>query len=290
MPGIAPVPGLSAGFLQIGVSAFTMHDQAVPPVPPAPVPLPSIPGLIEGPAFMGWPPGGLSHKKGTKTQFDGNPAVQYSHDIGFLIPHFAIPMNALCAVNTVFSKHKVMFPVSKVMIEGQPLGTYLFFLLGGICCNPVSLPTGVVILLKCTVWTAMSFADLAIGLITAAFDAAFDWVMGKIFPTRGGTSKLPMQVLGGLTFKEMVTEGGGKLVARWVGEQIAREALPWALQNLVIQPLTQWAPNWGAGQIPGAPPWLGDQRPGVGMGNWGPPLFNKDWSWAGPGGTTPPSA
>ena len=114
-------PVLNAGWLQIGVSAFTMHDQAVPPVPPLPTPLPAIPGLIEGPAFMGWPPGMLSHKTAPTVKVDGNPGVQQGHDIGYVIPHFAIPMNALCALNTLLSKHKVMFPVSSVKISPTEL-------------------------------------------------------------------------------------------------------------------------------------------------------------------------
>ena len=160
MAGIGPVPVLSGGWLQIGVSAFTMHDQALPPVPPLPTPLRSIPGLIEGPAFMGWPPGMLSHKTAPSVLSDGNPTVQQGHDIGYMIPHFAIPMNAMCALNTMLSKHKVAFPVSHVKVEGKPVGTYLFFLLGEILrASPVSLPTGVVILLKCTVWTSMTVGD-----------------------------------------------------------------------------------------------------------------------------------
>jgi hypothetical protein len=55
-------PILNAGWLQIGVSAFTIHNAAIPPVPPAPSPI-LLSGLIEGPAFMGWPPGFLSHRK-----------------------------------------------------------------------------------------------------------------------------------------------------------------------------------------------------------------------------------
>lgn len=58
-----------------------VHDarQAVPPVPPLPMPLPAVPGLIEGPAFMGWPPGMLSHKVANNVLSDGNPTVQSGH-------------------------------------------------------------------------------------------------------------------------------------------------------------------------------------------------------------------
>ena len=73
---------LNAGWRQFGLSAFTMHDQYLPPPPPAP-PLPAIPGLIEGPAFMGWPPGShLGHKKAPTVLVDGNPGIQQGHDVG----------------------------------------------------------------------------------------------------------------------------------------------------------------------------------------------------------------
>jgi hypothetical protein len=168
MPGIGPVPVLNAGFLQIGLSAFTMHDQAVPPVPP----VPGVPGLIEGPAFMGWPPGAISHKTALTVLRDGNPTVQQGHDIGYVIPHFAIPMNSLCALHTMLSKHKVPFPVSHLHVGGKSAGTYVWFLMGEICANPVSMPSAVVILLKCTVWTSMTWTDLFIGLVVCAMDAA----------------------------------------------------------------------------------------------------------------------
>src|SRR4051812_37664626 len=119
------VPVLNAGFNQFGISMFNMHDQYLPPPPPAP-PLPSIPGAFEGPAFLGWPPGFFVHKKAPKVIVDGNPGIQQGHDVGYIIPHLAIPMNALCAVHTLLSKHKVMFPVSSVLLEGKPVGTYLW--------------------------------------------------------------------------------------------------------------------------------------------------------------------
>src|SRR4051794_10135630 len=110
MPGmIGPIPVLNSGWLQLGISIYTQHDQAVPPVP---TPAPGVPGLIEGPAPMGWPPGIISHKIAFTTFTDGAPTIQHGHDIGYMILHTAIPMNALSAVHTLLSKHKIVFPVS----------------------------------------------------------------------------------------------------------------------------------------------------------------------------------
>jgi hypothetical protein len=239
-------PVLNAGWLQIGVSAFTMHDQALPPVPPIPTPLPAIPGLIEGPAFMGWPPGMLSHKTAPTVKVDGNPGVQQGHDIGYVIPHFAIPMNALCALNTLLSKHKVMFPVGSVKIEKKPVGTYLLFLLGLICCNPVSLPTGVLIILKCTVWTKMTWKDFFKGLAMIAIDMVFDLIWNKI---KGRLPKLPgatkgLEVLGELTLREMVMWGGAGLVGRYLLREGANKVFQHIVKSWVLSPLVTGLP-WG---------------------------------------------
>lgn len=178
-----PCPILNAGWGQLVISAFTMHDAFCPPVPPAP-PLKGLPGLLEGPMPMGNPAGFLSHKKAMTVMVDGNPGIKQGHDVGYLIPHFAIPMNANCALNMLLSKHKVMFPVSSVQMKGSPAGTYLAFLLGEICCNPISLPTGVVLLLKCTVWTSMALKDLIKGLLYIAVDMIFDKLWGKFIKGR----------------------------------------------------------------------------------------------------------
>jgi hypothetical protein len=249
------VPVLNAGWLQIGLSAFTMHDQALPPVPPAPTPLKSIPGLIEGPAFMGWPPGMLSHKTAPSVRSDGNAAVQHGHDIGYLIPHFAIPMNAMCALNTLLSKHKVTMPVSELQVEGKPAGTYLFFLLGEICANPVSLPTGVVILLQCTVWTSLSVGDLMIGLAIICIDVVFDFIWNKV---KGLIPKVPgqknLQVLTGLGLgKMLLAPGGAKLVGGYLLREGANKVIQHILKTWILSPLVTGLP-FG--------------KSGIGRGNW----------------------
>jgi len=170
--------GLNQGYLQFGLSLFDMHDQWVPP----PVPVKAIPGLIEGPAFMGWAPGiYTTHKVGRKTKFDGNNAVQQGHDCGYLIPHIAIPLNVMMGINMLVSKHKIMFPVTKVMIEGKPMGTFFPLLfLSLICSNPVSLPTGVLIMIQGTVVSDMTLLDIILGFAFIAVDVIIDAVWSLI--------------------------------------------------------------------------------------------------------------
>ena len=172
-----PGPGLHRGFMQLGVSAFTIHTQLIPPLPPTPAP---IPGLIEIPGFMQSLVPPYAAKAGTTVFFDGGPAVQEGHDMGFLIPHFAIPMNVLCGVNTVLSKHKILVPIGKVKIQGTNMGSSIMFFPGQICADPVSIPTAVVMLLKCTVWSTVTFADFIAAVITSVIDAAFDFVWSKM--------------------------------------------------------------------------------------------------------------
>jgi hypothetical protein len=275
-------PILHADFTQIVISAFTMHNAALPPVPPLP-PLFNLPGLVEGPATMGWPPGFIAHKQSMTVLPDGAPGVQQGHDVGYLIPHFAIPPNALMAVNTLFSKHKVMIPVSTVKFEGKPAGTYLFFLLGMICCNPVSLPTGVVLLIKCTVWTGFSLMNLLKGVGYMAIDIVFDLIWNKIF--KGAFSGVNMNaagdkiakgllalpkigdpaatcVLGALSLREMLFWGGAGLVARWTLVQTANKALDHVLKSWVVGPVVTGLPRGQAG---------------LGRGDYGIKFFDAKW-------------
>src|SRR4051812_15950419 len=133
--------GFGAGWMH-WVVGIPMHDQFLPP----PVPIKGVIGLLDGPApISGWPGiNAATEKVGRKTYFNGNPAIQQTHDVGYLIPHIAVPFNGMMAINTVLSKHKVIFPVRSVIVEGKPMGTYLHVFMGLICSQPVSLPTGVV--------------------------------------------------------------------------------------------------------------------------------------------------
>ena len=61
------------------------------------------------------------------------------------------------------------------------MGTYgLLFLPGLVCANPVSLPTAVVMLTKCTVWTSISWVDLLAGVFTCVVDIVFDLLWNKL--------------------------------------------------------------------------------------------------------------
>jgi hypothetical protein len=229
-----------------------------------------MPGLIEGPATMGWPPGFVAHKKAMKVLVDGSPGVQQGHDMGYMIPHFAIPMNAMCAVNTLFSKHKVMYPVSSVQLQGKPAGTYLFFLLGLICCNPVSLPTGVLILLKGTVWTGFVITDLLKCLGYIALDIGMDLVWNKLFKgsfrgvspsgfqpfinlNRFPANKAAERILGlgfalqpGASVFEALFQGGAGPIAKWMLPQIGNKVIDHIVKSWVVSPIATGLPRGSA--------------------------------------------
>jgi hypothetical protein len=169
--------GLNQGWQQIGVGTFFTHD--IWPAPSAPIEK-FMPGMFEGPAPMGWIGGRyVSHKVGTTTYFDGNPAVQQGHDAGYFVLHS--PQTLLMwPIHTSFSKHKVMFPITSVLIDKKPMGVYLCHFFGLICSNPVSLPTGVLIKLSGTVMSDMTLADLILGFVFILVDVAIDAVWSLI--------------------------------------------------------------------------------------------------------------
>ena len=172
--------GLHRGFSQFGISVFTMHDVWIPPAPIVKY----APGFMEGPAFMGHPPGiYVSHKVAHKVHFDGGPAVQQGHDAGYLIPHIPVVTsvpNLMLLVHMAVSKHKVMFPAMNVLVDGKPMGMYFGFFLGAICSNPVSLPTGVLIKLSGTVVHDMTLTDFLWGLAMLVVDTVIDILWSKI--------------------------------------------------------------------------------------------------------------
>jgi hypothetical protein len=255
--GLGPVPVLNAGWCQFGLSAFTMHDAMLPP----PVKLP-IPGLIEGPAFMGWPPGIISHKTAPTVLVDGNPGVQHGHDVGYLIPHFAAPMNAYVAINIAFSKHKVAFPVSSVKLGPNPAGTYLLFLFGIICAQPVSLPSSVIVLLKCTVWTSLAPLDILKGVLQMAVDAAFDALWKKYtkkrMPKAVKETDLPKWV-GDATLEAL---GGAMFIVQEISRRAVNKAIEHVLKSFIASPALTGLP-FG--------------KTGVGRGNWGPSFKFFPW-------------
>ncbi len=274
-----PCPILNAGYGQWVISAFTMHNAACPPIPPSPT---ALPGLLEGPMPMGNPAGTLSHKKALTVLVDGNPGVKQGHDVGYMIPHFAIPMNALCAVNTLLSKHKVMFPISSVQLKGSPVGTYLAFLFGEICCNPVSLPTGVVLLFKCTVWTSPSVGDLIKGVLYIAMDILVDKLWSKFvsknplfeklfkfFPEKNAiANRCARTLLLGFTLQPnagiftVMAQGGARLAARYMLPQLGNKAIDHLLKSWVVSPLVTGAARGS---------------PSVGRGDYSYKFFDAKW-------------
>jgi len=274
-----PCPILNAGYTQWVVSLYTQHDAACPPVPPSPAPLP---GLLEGPWPMGNPAGTLSHKTAMNVLVDGNPGVKQGHDVGYMIPHFAVPMNALCAVNMLLSKHKVMIPVSSVQMKGSPAGTYLAFLLGEICCNPVSFPTGVVVLFKCTVWTSPSLMDFIKGSLYIALDMLLDKLWSKLFSKNPLFSKifkyftknsaiadkcarilrLGFALNPGAGVFSVMAQGGARLVAKYMLPQLGNKAIDHMLKSWVVSPLVTGAARGS---------------PSIGRGDYSYKFFDAKW-------------
>jgi hypothetical protein len=141
-----------------------------------------------------------------------------------------------------------------VKIGGNPVGTYLFFLLGEICAQPVSLPTGVVILLKCTVWTSITWVDLARGVLLMAVDAAFDYLWNKyakkLVPKVFQQEELPKWA-GDATIAAL---GGASYIWREVGGRAINKAIDHVLKSFIASPLVTGLPF---GKV------------GLGRGNWG---------------------
>ena len=276
-----PCPILNAGWGQWVISAYTQHDAFCPPVPPAP-PLKNWPGLLEGPMPMGNPLGILSHKKAPTVLVDGNPGIKQGHDVGYMIPHFAIPMNAMCALNMLMSKHKVMFPLSTIQIKGSPAGTYLAFLLGEICCNPVSLPTGIVLLFKCTVWTVAGLMDIILGLLYIAMDIVFDKLWNKFIkgPLEKLTAKLSQKVVQKIVERfrgpictlllcaflrspKLMNSKGIQVIAQHVLPKLANKVVDHLAKSWVVSPLV-------TGGVRGVP--------SIGRGDYSRKFFNsKPW-------------
>ncbi len=226
------IPIIHAGWSQIGVSSYTQHKAFLPPIPALPV----MPGLIEGPVPMVWPPGFIVHQKAESVLVDGYPGIQKGHNIGYLIPHFAMPMNVMCAVHTGFSKHKPMWEVHSVLLENKPAGTYLFFLLGIICCDIVSCPTGVVMLGKCTVWTDFKIGDLLRSFGAIALEILFDFLFKRL------AKKFPWLEPTFFKVPDALRSVGRNLLAT-MGNKLTRHII----KAWVVKPLTKDLPRGKAG-------------------------------------------
>src|SRR6185369_13023795 len=172
--------GLHRGFSQFGISLFNMHDVWTPPGPVVKF----APGVMEGPAFMAHPGGWwLTHKVSKTVHFDGGPAIQQGHDAGYLIPHIpviaAVP-NLMLVIHMAVSKHKVMFPATRVLVDGKPMGMYAGKFLGSICSNPVSLPTGYLVKFSGTVVHDMTLEDFILGMALLLVDLVLDILWSKV--------------------------------------------------------------------------------------------------------------
>lgn len=276
------VPVLNAGFTQFGISVGvgSLHDQFLPPVPPAPL-LKCMPGIIEGPAFMGWPVGFFVHKKASTVLVDGNPGVQQGHDVGPMILHVAAPMNVLCAVHMLFSKHKVMIPVSSVQMEGKPVGTYFCALFLGLnCASPFPLPAGILVRTKNTVVTNASLMDMLKGVAYIAIDIAVDllWNMlkgAKWFP------KFKTDAL--LAMLKPYSDAMGSDFLAWVLRKYVTEIMPEVIAKLIDRELgnrliQSMLKAWVFSPIVGG---IARGVPAIGRGKagWKPNIgpFGKEW-------------
>jgi hypothetical protein len=174
---------LNAGWTQFGIGLLDMHDVWGPPCPPGPV-LKYIPGVIDTIAFMGWPGGFATHKHADKVIVEGKPVVQQAHDTGYFnihIPFIASPPNMMqFVIHNILSKHKVMFPITKVVVENKPMGTYLARLGGCICSNPITLPSGFLVPTVGTVHAGMTLKDIILGFAFIAVDLIIDILWSKI--------------------------------------------------------------------------------------------------------------
>jgi hypothetical protein len=276
------VPVLNAGFNQFGISVGvgSLHDQFLPPAPPAPL-LKAMPGIIEGPAFMGWPPGFFVHKKANTVLVDGTPGIQQGHDVGPLILHVPAPINVLMAVHMLFSKHKVMIPVSSVEMEGKPVGTYFCALFLGLnCASPFSLPAGILVRTKNTVVTNASLADMLKGVAYIALDIALDLLWNKLkgakwfpkFKSDALLEQLKPYLVGMLGIE--VLESILHKLARDVMPEVIRELIFRELANRIIQNIAKaWVFSPVVGGVARGAPAIGRGKAG-----WKPKIgpFGKE--------------
>lgn len=245
---------LNAGFTQWGMAFGVPHDQFMPPPPPAP-PLPSVPSPFEG-AAMGWPVATFLHKKAPTVLVDGNPGVQQGHDIGYMIPHVAIPLNALLLLHIGLSKHKVMIPVSSVELEGKPVGTYLIMFLGMVCANPISTPQGMLMVGKCTVQTSATLGDILLGAFYIGFEMAVDALWSKLVGARikldpnGPLGSLSGTALGAVlgTVSPLAREVEQIIITNMALGVITGQVKKWIWEPLVVGGVEHGNPTLGRGK------------------------------------------
>jgi hypothetical protein len=181
----------------------------------------------------------------------------------------------------LFSKHKVIMPVSSVLMEGKPVGTYFCALLLGLnCASPFSLPAGILVRTKNTVVTQASLSDMLKGVAYIAIDIAVDllwnWLKGmKWFPKFKTDALLAM-------LKPYAATIGSEFL-EWVLQKYAREIMPEIIARLIkselgnrlIQSILK---GWVFSPIVGG---IARGVPAIGRGKagWKPKIgpFGKEW-------------
>ncbi len=154
---------LSAGDLFI---AATVHNALVPtPAGPVPAPSPHVDA-----ATLGWVCPWFE-KLSADVRFDGWPAVQQGHDVGYGIGHVGLP-TPLLATQIAFSGCKAMFGKSRVLVGGTPAAWFLPIAAGlHVCADPMPLPIGLVpTALSTTVKFGFAWDDLVAGMRDVVID------------------------------------------------------------------------------------------------------------------------
>jgi len=163
-----------------GFIGYGTHSAIIPPaIPPVLLPHISASTLL-----------GLTIKaKYSKKEFGPGffPLMARGNDSGLIVSHVSIPpTNVLLAVIIPLGSSKVMFGSSKVHINvdgkaehcGCCLPPIIPFSQNMACNDPCSYPSDYVIAPN-TIEVSMTLGDLIMGLISAAFDVAVSFFVGK---------------------------------------------------------------------------------------------------------------
>ncbi len=108
------------------------------------------------------------------------PAMQKGTDIGKMIVHVGNPANIKLPFIILGSGSKSHFGSSTVKVDGETVGTacIVYVNINLNCCDPVNLPTGIVIA-PSTTMAGMTLGDYIAGIVNMAVDIAVSYVVGK---------------------------------------------------------------------------------------------------------------
>jgi hypothetical protein len=142
-----------------------LHNYVTPSGASVPIPHLDVPVSQKGV--------GLSSSFSQKVYHDGQGIVLSDHDIGFLIPHVALPLHPLLLVYTLGSSCKTMFSSSTVHIEGKTVACAWFALLPMVVCGqPLNFPRA---------WP-VNFGSVMVGFTGAdLFRGLFVYLHGLLF-------------------------------------------------------------------------------------------------------------